>query len=225
MHSQDIFFSQLNGTPPEDAPEQIKELLNGVQDIFITYQSAIKEIGTKIEILNDEFQAKQKRNPIEHIKSRVKSAKSIVKKLQRKGLPVTLDSARENLTDIAGIRIICSFIDDIYTIADLLSGQDDIVLVEKIDYIKNPKPSGYRSLHLILQVPVFFSDHTELVKVEVQIRTIAMDFWASLEHKLHYKGSENVPDSVSQELRECADIIADTDRKMQNIHNRLEEIN
>lgn len=225
MHSQDIFFSQLKGTPPEDAPDQIKELLNGVQDIFITYQSAIKEIGTKIEILNDEFQAKQKRNPIEHIKSRVKSAKSIVKKLQRKGLPVTLDSARENLTDIAGIRIICSFIDDIYTIADLLSGQDDIVLVEKIDYIKNPKPSGYRSLHLILQVPVFFSDHTELVKVEVQIRTIAMDFWASLEHKLHYKGSENVPDSVSQELRECADIIADTDRKMQNIHNRLEEIN
>lgn len=225
MHSQDIFFSQLKGTPPEDAPDQIKELLNGVQDIFITYQSAIKEIGTKIEILNDEFQAKQKRNPIEHIKSRVKSAKSIVKKLQRKGLPVTLDSARENLTDIAGIRIICSFIDDIYTIADLLSGQDDIVLVEKIDYIKNPKPSGYRSLHLILQVPVFFSDHTELVKVEVQIRTIAMDFWASLEHKLHYKGSENVPDSISQELRECADIIADTDRKMQNIHNRLEEIN
>ena len=225
MQSQENFFSQLGGGPPENAPEQIKELLNGVQDIFITYQSAIKEIGTKIEILNDEFQAKQKRNPIEHIKSRVKSAKSIIKKLQRKGLPVTLESARANLTDIAGIRIICSFIDDIYTIADLLSGQDDIVLVEKIDYIQNPKPSGYRSLHLILQVPVFFSDHTEHVKVEVQIRTIAMDFWASLEHKLHYKGSENVPDSVSQELRECADVIAETDRKMQNIHNRLEEIN
>lgn len=225
MHSQDNFFSQLNGNPPENISDQVKDLLNGVQDIFITYQSAIKEIGTKIEILNDEFQAKQKRNPIEHIKSRVKSAKSIVKKLQRKGLPVTLDSARENLTDIAGIRIICSFIDDIYIIADLLSGQDDIVLVEKIDYIKKPKPSGYRSLHLILQVPVFFSDHTEHVKVEVQIRTIAMDFWASLEHKLHYKGSENVPDSISEELRECADIIAKTDRKMQNIHNRLEEIN
>ena len=225
MHSQDNFFSQLNGNPPENISDQVKDLLNGVQDIFITYQSAIKEIGTKIEILNDEFQAKQKRNPIEHIKSRVKSAKSIVKKLQRKGLPVTLNSARENLTDIAGIRIICSFIDDIYIIADLLSGQDDIVLVEKIDYIKKPKPSGYRSLHLILQVPVFFSDHTEHVKVEVQIRTIAMDFWASLEHKLHYKGSENVPDSISEELRECADIIAKTDRKMQNIHNRLEEIN
>ncbi|MCI8336434.1 MAG: GTP pyrophosphokinase family protein [Peptococcaceae bacterium] len=225
MHSQDNFFSQLSGNPPENIPEEIKEQLKGFQDIYITYQSAIKEIGTKIEILNDEFQAKQKRNPIEHIKSRVKSTKSIVKKLQRKGLPVTLDSARENLTDIAGIRIICSFIDDIYIIADLLSGQDDIVLVEKIDYIQKPKPSGYRSLHLILQVPVFFSDHTEHVKVEVQIRTIAMDFWASLEHKLHYKGSENVPDSISEELRECADIIAETDRKMQNIHNRLEEIN
>ncbi len=225
MLSQDIFFSQLSDNPPENIPEQVRELLKGFQDIYITYQSAIKEIGTKIEILNDEFQAKQKRNPIEHIKSRVKSAKSIVNKLQRKGLPITLDSAREHLTDIAGIRIICSFIDDIYIIADLLSSQDDIVLVEKIDYIQNPKPSGYRSLHLILQVPVFFSDHTEHVKVEVQIRTIAMDFWASLEHKLHYKGSENVPDSVTKELRECADIIAKTDRKMQNIHNRLEEIN
>ena len=161
MQSQDNFFNTFGGNPPENISEQVKELFKGFQDIYITYQSAIKEIGTKIEILNDEFQAKQKRNPIEHIKSRVKSAKSIVKKLQRKELPVTLNSARENLTDIAGIRIICSFIDDIYIIADLLSGQDDIVLVEKIDYIQNPKPSGYRSLHLILQVPVFFSDHTE----------------------------------------------------------------
>lgn len=225
MEIKEPYF--LNDAPnsPQLLPDSLQAQLKGFQEIFIIYQSAIKEIGTKIEILNDEFQTKLKRNPIEHIKSRVKSPTSIIKKLQRKGLEVSLESARENLTDIAGIRVICSFIDDIYNIAQLLSSQDDIVLIEEIDYIKNPKPSGYRSLHLILQVPVFFSDHTDKVKVEVQIRTIAMDFWASLEHKLHYKGSENVPDFISKELRDCADVIANTDRKMQNIHNMLEEIN
>lgn len=224
MELQKTFFTSLTPGQTDFLSDPLKEQLKGFQDIFISYQSAIKEVGTKIEILNDEFQAKQKRNPIEHIKARVKSPGSIIKKLQRKGLEVSLPSAKENLTDIAGIRIICSFIDDIYIIAKLLSEQDDIVLIEEIDYIKNPKPSGYRSLHLILQVPVFFSDHTEYVKVEVQIRTIAMDFWASLEHKLHYKGSEKVPDAITQELRDCADVIAETDRKMQNIHTMLENI-
>jgi len=155
--------------------------------------------------------------------SRVKSPKSIVEKLSRKGFPLTCDSARDNLDDIAGVRIVCPYIEDIYTIKNLLQAQDDIKLIRITDYIQNPKANGYRSLHLILRVPVFFSDHKELVKVEVQIRTIAMDFWASLEHQLRYKAvnPDSIPSSVSQSLKECAETIAETDLKMQDIHNQV----
>ena len=188
------------------------------------YRCAIREISTKLEVINEEFQVKRRRNPIEYMKSRVKTPDSIFKKLERKGFQVSLESARENLNDIAGIRVVCcSFVDDIYTLADMLIRQDDITLIEKKDYIKNPKKNGYRSLHIVLEVPVFFSNYIERMKVEVQIRTIAMDFWASLEHKLYYKKDlEGADIAIISELKNCADIIASTDTKMQDIRDKLE---
>ncbi|MDD2413545.1 MAG: GTP pyrophosphokinase family protein [Eubacteriaceae bacterium] len=207
----------------EDPQKMAQTLISELFDLQNTYRSAIKEVSTKLEILNDEFQNTHERNPIHSMSSRVKSPKSIVEKLKRKGHDVTCESAIKYLDDIAGVRIICPYIEDIYTIKNLLKSQDDIDLIRVTDYIANPKPNGYRSLHLIVRLPVFFSDHKELVKVEVQIRTIAMDFWASLEHQLRYKAAdpENVPKGVSQSLKECADTIAETDMRMQDIHNQV----
>ena len=214
----EVFVGNDTTDPYEVAQALIKELY----DLENTFTAAIKEVRTKLEILNDEFQSTHERNPIHTIQSRVKSPKSIVEKLDRKGFDLSVQSARENLDDIAGIRIICPYIEDIYAVKNLLKAQDDIELVRVTDYIKKPKPNGYRSLHLILKVPVF-SDHKEMVKVEVQIRTIAMDFWASLEHQLRYKAvdSANIPESVARELKECADTIAETDVRMQDIHNQV----
>ncbi|MDO4288978.1 MAG: GTP pyrophosphokinase family protein [Eubacterium sp.] len=211
------------GEEDQDPYEVAQTLIRELFAIQNTYRAAIKEVSTKLEILNDEFQSTHERNPIHTMKSRIKSPKSIVEKLNRKGHDLSVASARENLDDIAGIRIICPYIEDIYTVKNLLKAQDDIELIRVTDYIKQPKPNGYRSLHLILKVPVFFSDHKELVKVEVQIRTIAMDFWASLEHQLRYKAvdPENISPSVSAELKECADTIAQTDMRMQDIHNQV----
>lgn len=207
-------------TLPYDLTEQIEELI----ELQMNYKSAVKEISTKLEILDDEFQTKHKRNPIHTIQSRVKSPESILRKLERKGFEISLKSARENLYDIAGIRVVCAYIDDIYTIANMLKLQDDITVIKVTDYIKNPKPNGYRSLHLVINVPVFFSNHTEQLPVEVQIRTIAMDFWASLEHQLHYKASDDIPEALITELKECADNISSIDQRMQNIHNTVEEL-
>jgi putative GTP pyrophosphokinase len=209
-----------------EGADPIKVAQGMIQELFDMqhiYRSAIKEVSTKLEILNDEFQHAHERNPIHSMKSRIKSPKSIVEKLSRKGFELTCESARDNLDDIAGVRIVCPYIEDIYAVKNLLQAQDDIELIRVTDYIKNPKPNGYRSLHLILRVPVFFSDHKELVKVEVQIRTIAMDFWASLEHQLRYKAvdADNIPESVSKALKECADTIAETDLRMQDIHNQV----
>ncbi len=183
------------------------------------YSSAAREIKTKLENLNDEFKHVKDRNPIHHIKSRIKTPKSIMDKLNRLGCELSVESARKNLTDIAGIRVICSYIDDIYLIAKLLTSQDDIKVIRTSDYIKNPKPNGYRSLHLIVTVPVFLSDSKELVKVEIQIRTIAMDFWASLDHELSFKLTDKKIAAVTLELKECADIISDIDKRMQNLYN------
>ncbi|MCF6297777.1 MAG: GTP pyrophosphokinase family protein [Flavobacteriaceae bacterium] len=183
------------------------------------YSSAAREISTKLDNLNDEFKHVKDRNPIHSIKSRIKTPKSIMDKLNRLGCELSVESARKNLTDIAGIRVICSYIDDIYLIADLLTSQDDIGVIRTSDYIKNPKPNGYRSLHLIVTVPVFLSASTELVKVEIQIRTIAMDFWASLDHELSFKLTDKKIEAVTLELKECADIISDIDIRMQNLHN------
>lgn len=193
------------------------------QQVMMRYTCAIREVKTKLEVLNDELSVKNQRNPIEMIKSRVKKPKSIVEKLQRRGYDVSLESMEKNLDDVAGIRIICSFLDDIYEVANMLIRQDDVKVIAVKDYIKNPKPNGYRSYHMIIEVPVFFSDSKRPMRVEVQIRTIAMDFWASLDHQLKYKKSF-IDDNgeISEELRKCANVIAETDQKMLAIRKRIE---
>ena len=181
------------------------------------------EVETKFKVLNEEFSLQYDRNPIESIKSRIKSMDGIFKKAKKKNIPITMEGIEEGIRDIAGVRVICSFPEDIYMLADCLLKQDDVVLVERKDYIKNPKPSGYRSLHLIIEIPIFLQNEKKMMKVEVQFRTIAMDFWASLEHKVRYK--KNVPadetERLAQELSECAQISADLDQRMQNIRTRL----
>lgn len=193
------------------------------QQVMMHYTCAIREVKTKLEVLNDELSVKNQRNPIEMIKSRVKKPLSIVEKLQRRGLEVSLESMVKNLDDVAGVRIICSFVDDIYEVAEMLVRQDDVKVIAVKDYIKNPKPNGYRSYHMIVEVPVFFTDSKRFIRVEVQIRTIAMDFWASLDHELKYKKSfVDTDGEISRELKECADVIAQTDEKMLEIRKRIE---
>lgn len=189
------------------------------------YRGGIKEISTKLEILDEEFKSKFSYNPIHHIESRLKSMPSIVKKIKSKGLEVSIDSISENITDIAGIRVICNYIDDIYRVAEMLTAQDDVKLIRVRDYIKNPKPSGYKSLHLIVEVPVFLSTGPVPMPVEIQIRTIAMDFWASLEHKLKYKTNNAVDDDLRGRLKKCADEISVLDYEMQDIHNTINSRN
>jgi GTP pyrophosphokinase len=187
------------------------------------YQSAIREVTTKLEILNDELSLNNRNNPIQFIKSRTKKPLSIANKLKRLEKEIAVESIMSSLNDVAGIRVICSFIDDVYKIADMLTKQDDIVLIEAKDYIKNPKPNGYRSYHLIIEIPVFFSDRKQCMRVEIQIRTVAMDFWASLEHQLKYKKDLEGAEKIEDELRKCADVIAQTDLGMMNIRNQIEE--
>ena len=190
--------------------------------LFFLYDSALREVNTKIEILNNEFKSVHKYNPIEHIKMRIKSMQSIMDKLERKNIPYSFDNVMANINDIAGIRVICSFTSDIYKIAKMLASQNDMNVLEIKDYIKNPKPSGYRSLHMLVEVPVFFSEGMMNLRVEIQIRTIAMDFWASLEHKMHYKFKGNAPYHIEKDLQDCAEIISALDEKMLKIN---EEIN
>ena len=185
------------------------------------YDGAIREIRTKLEILDREFNIRYASNPIHHIDSRLKSPRSIIEKLQRKGWPVSVESAEEHLNDIAGVRIVCNYIDDIYRLANMLVRQQDLELVCQKDYIRNPKPNGYRSLHLVLRVPVFLSSHTELVPVEVQIRTIAMDFWASLEHQLRYKSDVEATAPLKDRLQRCAEQSAALDVEMQSIYREM----
>ncbi len=194
------------------------------QEIMMIYESAIKQLETKLEILNKEYKVTGRRNPIETIKSRIKSPDSIAKKLEKKGLSVNFKTMTENLQDIAGVRVICPYISDIYSVKDILLKQPDIKLVEQKDYIENPKPSGYRSLHLVVEIPVYLSQTEHRVKVEVQLRTIAMDFWASLEHELKYKNEQRIPDSVRRELFRVAETIAMTDREMEEIAIELQAL-
>ena len=203
--------------------DYIKEREYAFKKIMLMYNSALKEIETKIQIISDEFQMLYSYNPIEHIKTRIKSPESIVKKLKRKGYPVTYNSLVNNLNDIAGIRIICSFIPDIYKMVEMFDKSTDIRIIEKKDYIKNPKESGYSSYHLIVSVPVSFASGIIDVKVEIQIRTIAMDFWASLEHKIKYKYSEELPKNVQRELKECSKMANKLDRKMSKLGGNLIE--
>ena len=194
------------------------------QQIIMIYESAIKQIETKLDILNKECKVGHKRNPIETVKSRIKSPDSIAKKLAKKKLPATFDAMTEHLTDIAGVRVICPYISDIYNIRDILLKQPDITLVAEHDYIENPKESGYRSLHIVVETPVYLSKTVHNVKVEIQLRTIAMDFWASLEHELRYKNTQNVPDSVRRELYRVAETIAMTDKEMEEIALELQAL-
>ena len=191
------------------------------REMMQLYSAAVREVRTKVEILDEEFRTRYAHNPIHHIDSRLKSPQSMMKKLARKGLPQTLEAAEANLNDIAGVRIICNYLEDIYRIADLLQRQRDVEFVHRRDYIENPKESGYRSLHLVIRIPVFLSSHTELVPVEVQIRTIAMDFWASLEHQLRYKSNHETTQQLRRRLQHCAEAIAALDREMQDIYREI----
>lgn len=204
--------------------EQMKALQKTLTRFMMMYKFALHEVETKIEILQEEFQLLHDYNPIEHTKSRIKSPESIMKKLYRKGGATSLEDIKRNIQDIAGIRITCSFISDIYRISDMLRAQKDLNILSVKDYIKDPKPNGYKSLHLLVEVPVFMSDGEELVCVEIQIRTIAMDFWASLEHKIFYKYNESVPDRLLEDLKNAADTAYELDLKMEQLQQEMEEI-
>lgn len=193
-------------------------------DLMMQYRCTIREIQTKLEVLNDEFSIEYSRNPISMIKSRIKSPQSIYRKLQKLGYDFTDDNIRTKLNDVAGLRVVCAFVDDIYTIAGLIASQDDITVIEIRDYIKNPKPNGYRSYHMIVDIPVFFAKGKTPMRAEIQIRTIGMDFWASLEHQLRYKQDIETMEGyeqISQALRDCAATITETDNEMQKIKNMI----
>ncbi len=204
--------------------EQFKKLKNEVTRFMMMYQFALNELETKIEILKEEFHYLHDYNPIEHTKSRVKSLESIIKKTNRKGIPLSIEGIKEHIKDIAGLRITCSFISDIYRINEMLKHQFELNILEVKDYIANPKPNGYRSLHLLVEVPVFMSDGKENVCVEIQIRTIAMDFWASLEHKIFYKYNQSVPVSLLDELKEASDSANQLDHKMERLNREISVI-
>ena len=197
------------------------ENVNSLLRMEQLYEAGIKEIRTKLEILDSEFKVKYDHNPIHHIESRLKKPESIIKKAIDKDVTLTEKEIMRHIHDIAGIRVICNYIDDVYVVAQLLINQDDIKLIKIKDYIQNPKDNGYRSLHLVLEVPIFLAEGVQPIHVEVQLRTIAMDFWASLEHKLKYKTDNNVPEDIKKELIQCAMSISELDYKMQSIHNRL----
>ena len=191
------------------------------KEVILIYNSALKQIGIKLEILNDEFQHVHRYNPIEHIKSRIKTSESIVKKLKKHGYESTIQNMIEHVNDIAGIRVICSFTPDIYRIADMIRNQSDIKVIAVKDYIITPKTSGYKSYHMLVSVPVFLSDRIIDTKVEIQIRTVAMDFWASLEHKIHYKFEGNAPAYIKNELIDCARMVSDLDAKMLRLNEEV----
>ena len=202
----------------------MEELRREYSKIVGVYEAAIREINARLQTLDAEFSIKHQHNPIHHIETRVKSLNSIVKKLHDTGIPISIDNAKKNLHDIAGVRVVCRYVDDIYKIASLLLAQDDISLILQKNYIENPKPNGYRSLHIVVDVPVYMSQGKLFIPVEIQIRTVAMDFWATLEHGIRYKATDEVPQSIVDQLRACADVITETDYKMQAIFRALQMV-
>ncbi|MCQ2541451.1 MAG: GTP pyrophosphokinase family protein [Lachnospiraceae bacterium] len=206
--------------------DMLHKNMEPMKTLITYYKCAIMEIETKFKVLNEEFSLEYDRNPIESIKSRIKSTESLAKKVRDKNIPINIESIEENIHDIAGVRVVCSFPEDIYMLADCLLKQDDITLIEKKDYIKNPKANGYRSLHLIISVPIFLQNEKKNMKVEVQLRTIAMDFWASLEHKLRYKKkiSDDIAAQLAYELKDCAEKSAQLDKHMQDIREQLSKL-
>lgn len=209
--------------PKEQIKEWIKSYSAPFKELMTYYKCAMMEVETKFRVLSEELSLEYDRNPIETIKTRLKSVESIGDKLMALKAPITVDSIEHNLHDVAGVRVICGFPSDIYTLADAFLNQDDITLIEKKDYIANPKPNGYRSLHLIVEIPIFLHDEKKKMKVEVQFRTISMDWWASLEHKIRYKKDVQVPNGVAEELKECAEAAAVLDTRMEQIQKKLSD--
>lgn len=201
--------------------ERLQTYTAPYRELMSYYRFAMMEVSTKFNVLDEELSLQYDRNPIEAIKTRLKSPESIMDKLSRRGLPFSAESIEQNLNDIAGVRVICAYISDIYMLRDALLRQDDIVLLQEKDYIKNPKPNGYRSLHLIVETPIFLHDQKKQMRVEVQFRTMAMDWWASVEHKLRYK-KPAAPEEVNSELKECAEISADLDKRLEKLRQRTE---
>ena len=207
-----------------DRPFTLSEGVDSWNTIIFLYRSALKEVSTKVEILNDEFQQVHQYNPIEYIKSRIKSPESIVKKLKRYGYESSIDNMVDYINDIAGIRIVCSFTSDIYKLAEMIGKQNDLTVVSVKDYIKHPKESGYKSYHMLVTIPVYLSDRIVDTKVEIQIRTVAMDFWASLEHKINYKFEGNAPEHIRNELVECARMVSELDERMLSLNEEIQTI-
>ncbi len=224
MSEQQDLIKKLEVTLSHTDIEVITDSFNEIKELMTFYKCAIMEVETKFKVLNERFKLSIDRNPIDSIHTRLKSLDSIAGKLKRKGLRMTPNTIEQNLSDVAGVRVICSFVDDIYMLADCLVSQDDITLVRVKDYIKNPKDNGYRSLHLIIEVPIFLDTEKRNMKVEVQLRTIAMEFWANLEHQLRYKKNLSLQllRSTSRELSECARISAALDRRMQDVKNVID---
>ena len=204
-----------------ESEEYIGEGIDSWNTVILTYNAALKQMETKIEILNDEFMHVHQYNPIEYVKTRIKTPESIVKKLKRYGYETSIQNMVKYCNDIAGVRVVCSFTSDIYRLADIIGRQNDITVISVKDYMKKPKASGYKSYHMIVSLPVFLSDRQVDVKVEIQIRTIAMDFWASLEHKIYYKFEGNAPDYISRDLRECSEIVSNLDARMLHLNEAI----
>ena len=219
----ELVQSAVNAPGVVEIPDSLRNEAKQFRELMMMYTCAIREVKTKLEVLNDDLAVRNERNPIQMIKSRVKKPNSIINKLEKRGHPVTVASIKDNLDDVAGIRVICSFVDDIYAVANMLAHQDDVNVLMVKDYIRSPKVNGYRSYHMIVEVPVHFSDRKTKMRVEVQIRTIAMDFWASLDHQMKYKKDMDDTDEISEELTQCAEVIAQIDRRMQEIRQKIED--
>jgi len=218
----DMAIDKMIGLP-EAQIEDLRNLMEDWKNELLVYKFALDQMDTKFSIISQEYNLIHGHNPIEHTKSRVKSFESLINKLVRKGCDITTKAAKEHINDIAGLRIVCSFLSDIYNMVEVLKEHEDIKILKMKDYIKKPKPNGYRSLHLIVEVPVYLTNRVEHAKVEIQIRTIAMDFWASLEHKIYYKLNNEVPNQLTDELKEAADIANYLDEKMLHIRTKADQ--
>lgn len=216
-------FPDISDSIQKRVKDVFKERTLDLKKLYMYYKCGMMAVETKLKVLNEEFKLRDDSNPIESIKSRLKSPESLIDKMMRRGFPLTIESVQENVNDIAGIRVVCSFKEDVYSIADALLKQDDIELIEIKDYIKNPKPSGYRSLHVIVAVPIFLENEKKMVKVEIQFRTIAMDFWASLEHQIRYKKEVQDSEEIHDKLLECSNIAYSLDESMSEIKKKIND--
>lgn len=205
--------------------ERIQVFISELKTFYLKYTAAMNETATKMEILNEDFKTRYNHSPIEHIEIRIKEPESLIKKMLRNNVPFDLSILENQIYDIAGVRVVCSFIQDIYAIIEMIQDNEEITIIKTKDYIKNPKPSGYRSFHMILKVPVYLTTGKEYVYVELQIRTMAMDFWASLEHRIKYKYDGIIPEDVQEELIQCAETISQADKQMMHLHNKVKEVN